>query len=611
MAERKFGGMTGKIVRVDLTTGTARKEALSLRDLERFLGGRGLGAALLYRELQPGIDPLSPENKLIFSTGPLTGSGLPGTAKYVVQTKSPLTEIYLLSVSSRHFGTELKKCGFDLLIVEGKAPAPVYLYIHDETVEVRDAAALWGLTTDYTEQLVREEVPGDVQVACIGPAGENLVRYACIINQRRAAGRGGAGAVMGSKNLKAIAVRGSQRVQLADPEAYRALLKQAVSEIQNDPKTEVFKQFGTTGNVSSMNELGIMPFRNWQRTHSPIADHISGDVMREHYAIKPTNCHPCLAWCTKLCAAKEGPYAGTVSEGPEYETIYAFGGSCEIDRFGAIIYADSFCDRYGLDTMSAGITLGFAAECYERGLLGPSDTDDRELRFGDHKGVMELLHDIVYRRGFGNLLAEGTRRMAEQIGQGSEAFAMHVKGLELGGYDPRGAKGMALIYACGPRGGCHHASGYIIPQEVFSGKYDRFSPSGKGALAKQGREQRVLLDSTILCSFNRVHKPTLAALISTATGLDFSLDKLLLLAERVSNVERAFNVREGVRRKDDTLPPRLLTEPLNGQVVELDLLLDDFYTVCGWDVTTGIPTEEKLNQLGLEEIASELKTRQS
>jgi aldehyde:ferredoxin oxidoreductase len=602
------GGMNGKILRVDLTTGKAQAEELDSKDVQKFLGGRGLGAALLLRELQPGIEPLSPQNKLIFSIGPLTGTGLSGTSKYAVHTKSPLTGIYLFAVSSRHFGPELKKCGYDALIVEGKAAEPSYLLVTDDKVEVRKAAHLWGLTTDHTEKFVQREVSGSARVASIGPAGENLVPYACIINDEgRAAGRGGAGAVMGSKNLKAIALQGSQRVTVADADAYKALLKRAVTEIQNNPRTEkIFQRYGTSSTVSSMNEAGIMPFRNWQMVRSPIGDQISGDVMRENYLICSTNCPPCITKCSKLCAVKEGPYAGTVSEGPEYETIYAFGGCCEFADFGAILYADAFCDRYGLDTMSTGVSIGFAMECYERGIIGPGDTGGLELQFGDHQSLPKLLHDIAYRHGFGNVLAEGTRRMSEQFGQGSQDFAMQAKGMELGGYDPRGVKGMALVYACGPRGGCHHAGGRTIPQEVSSGQYDRFTPEGKGALVKDSREQRVLVDSAVICSFTSVQKPTLTELISAATGFDFSLEDLYHLSDRVSNVERAFNVREGVRREADTLPRRLLNEPLEGQVVELDTLLDDFYAACGWDPTTGIPTRQKLHDLDLDDIANQL-----
>jgi aldehyde:ferredoxin oxidoreductase len=591
---------------VNLTTREFQPEPIDGGDVERFLGGRGLGAAFLFREMAPGIEALSPENMLIFSTGPVTGTNLPGASKHVVQTKSPLTGIYLVSISSRHFGPELRRCGYDLLIVEGRADKPTYLVISDEQVEFRSASHLWGLTTDHTEALVQQEAGSQARVACIGPAGENLVRYASIINQGRAAGRGGAGAVMGSKNLKAIAVRGGHPVHVADPAAYKALIKRAAVEIQADPKTEGFKRSGTVSNVEGMNALGIMPFRNWQETQSLIADKISSEVMRDHYLLKSTNCHPCLAWCTKLCAVKGGHYAGALSEGPEYETLYAFGGCCELDDFGAIVYLDSFCDRYGLDTISTGVTIGFAMECFQRGLIGPADTNAVKLHFGDHRAVSELVHDIVYRRGFGDALAEGTRHLADQIGQNSRRFAMHVNGLELGGYDPRGAKAQALVYACGPRGGCHHASGFPVPVEIA--KFDRFAFQGKGALAKSAREDRVLIDSAILCAFNRVPRQTLAELLSAATGLSFSSEQLLHLAERVSNIERAFNVREGLRREADTLPERLLETPSAGQVVELDALLDDFYAECGWDLTTGIPTPDRLRDLELDEVVAHLET---
>jgi aldehyde:ferredoxin oxidoreductase len=606
-----LGGYVGRILRVNLTTGKTGAEPLEERDTELFLGGRGLGAALLYRELPVGTEPLSPQNKLIFTTGPLGATLTPGSSKYVVTTKSPLTGIYLMSVSSRDFGSQLKKAGYDVLIVEGRAAKPVYLHITDGQVEIRDAGMIWGMTTDRADWFLTHEELHDpqVKVACIGPAGENQVPYAGILNEGRAAGRGGAGAVMGAKNLKAIAIHGTGQTPLHDPDAFARIIKEAYRELGASPRTTSFRRYGTGSSIDANNKLGILPVKNWQQAYWPQAAGLSAQVMRDKYLLKSTLCVPCVSHCSKLTLVRDGPYAGAFTEGPEYETLYSLGSCCGISEMDAVIAADALCDQLGLDSMSAGVSLAFAMECFEKGILTEKDTGGIKLTFGNHQALGQLLHQMAYKDGFGALLALGVRGMAQRLGQGSEAFAMHVKGMELGAYDPRMIKGMAMVYACGPRGGCHHAGGRTLPLELDVQKYDRFAEAGKADLTKSSRDQRTAVDSLILCAFTMPSMPLTAKLLTAATGRSYTPQDLTFIGERISNLERAFNAREGLRRKDDSLPKRLLTEAATGgpsSPVNLDLMLDEFYQLCGWDRATGVPLRAKLEQLGLADVARDL-----
>ena len=604
------------VLRVNLTTGQVQSESLPGTGVHKLLGGRALGAMLLYNEVPAHVDPLGPENKLLFSTGPLTGTSAEGSARYCVHTKSPQTGLYLMALSGGYFGPELKKTGHDILIVEGRSPNPVYLLIRDDTVEFKDASRVWGMLVEHTHEFIEQELRDrDVRMACIGPAGENLVPYACILNERRAAGRGGAGAVMGSKNLKAVVVKGSRKAEVADPTVFRKATRQAVAEIQANPATrEAFPKLGSGAFVSLFNEMGLMPFHNWQEAASPKAKGLLAEVLREKFVLKETHCAPpCSVRSSKICLVRQGPFAGALSDGPEYETVYSLGSCCDITDLAAIIEADQLCDSYGLDSISMGVSLAFAMECYERGIITKQDTGGLELRFGDAGLLREAIRDTAYRRGFGDTLSLGTKRMAEKFGGGSDAFAMHAKGMELGGYDPRGARGIALIFACGPRGGCHHAGGYTAFAELGM-KDGRFAIEGKAALVKRTRERRVACDSAIMCTFVSlgVTDSSLAALLSAAIGHEITPESLYAIGDCGSNIERAFNVREGLRRSWDTLPSRLLKEsissgPTRGQVVELDPLVDDFYRECGWDLATGIPTQRKLEELGLEMIDNDMR----
>lgn len=605
------------LLRVDLTTGKTEEEMLPERDVEMLIGGRSLGALILYKEIPAGTPPLGENNVLIFSTGPLAGTAAPGSARYCVHTKSPLTGLYLYAISGGYFGPELRRTGHDILVIKGRAEKPIYLIVSDGSIQIKDASHLWGMPADLTQEFIKDEIhDGKARITCIGPAGENQVLYASIMGERRAAGRGGAGAVMGSKNLKAIVVRGTREVQVADPVRLRKAVRAAVNIIGASPVLQKMVKHGSPTFINDINDHGILPCRNWQEAETEWAKRLYTDVF-EHFIVKHMHCSPpCSIRCSKLTLVRSGPYAGAVTEGPEYETLYSLGACCGITDMAAIIEADSLCDRYGLDTISFGVSLAFAMECYEKEIISKSDTGGKELRFGDATLLAGLIRDTAFKQGFGEILAEGTRRMSQRFGKGSEAFAMHTKGMELGGYDPRGAKSGALIFACGPRGGCHHAEGYTWMAEMYNPEPKaRFSIEGKGALVKKAKERRIICDSSIVCTFSGIlgyGDVELAGMLSGATGLDLTEADMPVIGERGSNIERAFNVREGLRRNWDTLPARLLQESVpagstRGETVELEPLLDDYYSVCGWDLKTGIPGQDRLNELGLQEFAEEMR----
>ena len=604
-------GVNGKILQVDLSANQFSFEEIPNEDLDRFLGGRGLGAAILYRRLPPKADPLGEENLLIFSTGPLTATSAPCSSRFCLTTKSPLTGLYLFSISGGYFGPDFKRTGIDMLVIKGKTSRPTYLLIKEDRVEFKDASSLWGMTTDHTQEFIKSELGDEsVAVTCIGPAGENLAPYSCLINERRALGRGGSGAVMGSKNLKAIAVKGDKKVAIADGDRFRKAVKKAFDEIQKNPITsKTFPAYGSAAWVTAMNEFGILPAKNWKELTPPQLEKITFEYIREHFVIKDVHCAPpCPIKCSKITLVRNDQFAGFLTEGPEYETLYSFGSCCGIYDAPTIIAADNFCDRYGMDTISAGVSVAFAMECYEKGIIDKRITDGMELTFGNGEILLPLLHKVAYMKGFGKTLAQGTKKMAQQFGKGSEDFAMHTKGMELGGYDPRGVKGMALVFACGPRGGCHHGGGYTVFAEVLSGKFDRFAEKGKAKLVKDTRNRRsAACDSGMLCSFGAIgmSDEAIAEMISGVTGFEFSPGDIYTVGERIGCVERAFNVREGLKPELDTLPGRLLKEthiqgPNTGQSIDLDLLKKEFYIECGWDEITGFPRKEKLKDLGLD-----------
>lgn len=604
-------GYTGKLLRVDLTRSSLEERPTPEQLARAFLGGRGLGAALLYKELERGVYPLSLKNVMIFMTGPAVGTPLPACPRWEVVTKSPLTGMYCCGSVGGFFGAELKFAGYDGIIVRGKAANPVYLAITDGRAELRDAGKLWGMNTDEVEAEVRKELKDSrARVASIGPAGENLVKIASIQADLRSVGRGGPGAVMGSKLLKAIVVRGHGRIEVADEDGVMALTRELVSSMKKSQAVRNFSKWGTPQFVDPVNEGGLWPTRNFQEGSFEGARRLNAESMRERLVKRDTACYACPIACGKLSVVGDGPYAGVVVEGPDYETLWAFGAQCGVDRLDAIAAANLWCDRYGMDTISAGNAIGFAMECFERGLLTSSDAGGLDLRFGNHEVFVELLRRIAFREGIGDLLADGVRAAAERMGRGAEEFAMHVKGLELPAYDPRGAWGMALAYATACRGGCH-LKAWTLAAEVFEAKYDRLSSEGKAKLVFDLQNLRAAVDSIGMCVIGSraMGVQEMARIMTVTTGWSFKVDDITKAGERIYNLERLLAVRDGISREDDTLPPRLLNEtlphgPCKGIALrreDLDRMLDEYYALRGWD-RRGRPKKDKIEELGITKL---------
>jgi len=601
-------GYMGKILRVNLTTGEIKVEELKEEDAKNFIGGRGLATKFLLEEIDPKVDPFSPDNKLIFATGPLTGTTAPTGGRYMVITKSPLTGFIASSNSGGFFGPELKYAGYDMLIIEGKADHPVYISIKDEDVEIKDASHLWGKRVGETTDKILEEF-GDkkARVACIGPAGEKLVRFANIMNDKhRAAGRSGVGAVMGSKNLKAVVVKGSKRqVELADKEKFMSVVKEKVKKIKENPITGGgLPQYGTAVLVNIINENGLYPTYNFQTGVFKYAYEQSGEALAAKYLVRNQPCFACPIGCGRV---SYHPAVG-ITEGPEYESIWALGASCGINDLASIVIANHLCDEFGLDTISTGGTLAAAMELYEKGIIKQEELGDAPpLRFGNSEVLHYYIEKIAKREGFGDKLAEGSYRLAESYGH--PEYSMSVKKQELPAYDPRGAEGHGVTYATSNRGGCH-VRGYMISPEILGVpvKLDPHDVSEeKAKWVKIFQDLTAVIDSAGLCLFTSfaLGADDYAEMLNAATGFGLTTDEWLKAGERVWNIERIFNLKAGlVPEKDDTLPKRFLEEPMpegpnKGHVVKLHEILPKYYKLRGWD-EKGYPTEEKLKELGLE-----------
>jgi aldehyde:ferredoxin oxidoreductase len=612
------GGYAGKILRIDLTSQTSREETVSEELAKNYLGGAGFAIKYLYDEVKPKTPPLDAANKLIFAVGPLTASGAACASRMAVVAKSPLTGAVGMALSGGQFPAEMKMAGYDMMIIEGKAEKPTYVAINDGKVRFRNAVKLWGMLTSDTQLIIKDEL-GDqnYRIACIGPAGEKLGPMACIVNERRAAGRKGLGAVMGSKNLKAIAVRGSKRPNIVNAEKFKEA-RQAMNRAMKDSPV-LYPQFSKSGTpmvVDATSAMGIYPINNWSATGEIDMVKGLGDAAQAKMIVHKAHCHDCPVGCSQIKLVTSGPYAGYMSEGPEYETTYSLGSTLGIDYLPAVIAADRVCDEYGLDTMSAGVVIGFAMELYEKGILTKKDTDGLELKFGNHGILLEMLRKITYREGLGDILSQGTRKAAEIIGKGSEAYAMHVKGLELPAYDVRGAKAHGLNYATAYTGADHNR-GYAF-QEIFDipepEKVDRFAIKGKGRLTKWNQDVRgVTCDCAPMCAFlldmavPGIACRNTADMVNAAAGTDFTPEEIEKIGERINNLARLFNIGEGFTRKDDTFPKRLMTEAIKdgaskGQLIsqaDLDTMLDEYYAVRGWD-NGGNPTPAKLKELGIK-----------
>ena len=595
-------GWTGKIIRVNLSNGIIRKEALKIDDMHNFIGARGLGTKIFYDEVDPQVDPLSPENKIIFMTGPLTGTLATSGGRYNVVTKGVLNGTIAASNSGGTFGPELKFAGYDGIIFEGKADKPVYLWINNNTVELRSAEDLWGKTVPETTDIIKATTDDETKVACIGPAGENLVKFAGIMNEyNRAAGRSGVGAVMGSKNLKAVAVRGTKGIKVADVAGFMNAINDARGKLKAHPVTGAgLAAFGTNVLVNILNEHGGLPVKNFSEAAVfANAEKISGEYQAEHNLVRNKGCFGCSIGCGRVTKNK-GKYKG-IGEGPEYEATWGYGSDLGVDDFEAISKANFLCNELGMDPITLSGTIACATEMLEKGFI---PRDKSEMTWGDADTMVELTRMTAYREGFGNELAEGSYRLAESYGH--PEFSMTVKKQELPAYDPRGQQGIGLNYATSNRGGCH-VRGYMTAPEVLGipVSSDPDSTEGKPELLKIFQDLTAVVDSAGLCLFITfgIGLPEIAEQYRTATGVDISDEDLLKAGDRIWNLERLFNLKAGFTKADDTLPSRLLHEPMKGgphqgNVNRLDMMLPQYYAGRGWD-ENGVPTEGKLAELGL------------
>lgn len=637
-------GYAGKYLRVDLT-----KEKFTVLPTpeewkRKYLGGVGMGAKIMWDEVPPEVKPLSPQNRIIFATGPVNGTLFPPSGRYEVISRSPLTGWWAHASAGGFFGPEMKYAGYDLIIIQGKAKKPVYLHIDNDLIKLRDAKQLWGKNViETTDQVIKELKDPDVKVACIGQAGENLVKYACIMSDYfRAAGRTGLGAVLGSKNLKAIAIRGTKGIKIAHKEKFNKLLTDAFKRHSPEGRywdyIESFRKYGTFSLTDWENAIGRLPTKNhWTGYFENAEETIGMEPMRKRHYKRHASCFGCGIQCKYSSIVREGKYAGTESEGPEYETVEGFTSNFLSADTNALIRANYLCNIYGMDTISASHTISWAYECYEHGILGKKDTDGRELIWGEDgmDNAIELLEEIPFRKTrFASLLAEGSREAARRTGKGSEAYAIHVNGLEASGQDGRPHKSLGLTYAINVRGADHLTSLSSLDElgykEEIARRYkketvnilaDRWDEKLKGYLVADMEELYALCDSALLCKYGVMWPPIyyhqdFGKVISAITGFtEYENPKeLSKLAKRICHLRRAFNVRLGWSKKNDALHPRFTEEPMptgpaKGQVVHLEPMLREYYQARKYDWKTGYPTKKELEEVGLGDVAKELKKR--
>ncbi len=629
----------GKILRVNLTDGKVTKQRLDENVARKFIGGRGLGAKILFDELKPGIDPLGPENKLVISTGLVTGIPFPGNSCHAVMAKSPLTGIWGEAHAKGFFGPELKSAGYDAAIIEGRADTPVYLWIHNEEAEIRNASHLWGKLTREAQKIIKKEVGDErAQIGCIGSAGENLVRFANVLfDFNHFAGRTGMGAVMGSKKLKAIAVCGTTIVRYAHEEKLIDLLlaKFTDKEALKGPywPDGLFK-FGSLADLSYWQATGRLPTKNFRKCLFPDYEAVSAETLAESgYVIRHNTCPYCNVACNRATEVKHPYVVDYEYATPEYESVAALSSLCMNSNLESVLKGIELCNKYSIDTLSTGVVIAFAMECYEKGLITKEDTEGLDLTWGNHESLVQLIEKIARRQGIGDLLAEGVKRAAIKIGKGADEFAMHVKGLELPMHEFRGMKGHALAAATSNRGGCHLQ---VETDDLFETQLcpeigidettfpkncrDRlYAGPEKVKLNKIIGDLFALFDSLVVCKWTvypcgGTKITTLNEIVAAATGWDVTINDLMKSGERIFNLCRAFNVREGISRKDDTLPKRFaepLSEgPCKGETFSsrtLAKMLNYYYEFRGWDKETGVPTKEKLVELELGYVAKELE----
>ncbi|GAB4273041.1 MAG: aldehyde ferredoxin oxidoreductase family protein [Deferrisomatales bacterium] len=602
--------IAGSLLRINLTERTCRREEIPAGLYREFLSARGLGVRYLLEELHPGVDPLGPDNKLIFGIGVLGGTRLQGFSKWSVVTKSPLTGTVFRSFTGGNLGVWMKWAGYDQVILEGASDTPCYVLVDAEGVEFLDARELMGRDPREVQERLKERHGPRTEAACIGLAGEKGVRFAAITAGERTASRGGVGAVMGAKNLKALAVRAEPRsLRGHDPDRLEELAAEQIRMLRTNPRRRTLHTLGTPYITTGLMEKGILPVRNFREGFLEGVEAISGDVFLQRKE-GAAGCYGCMTRCGGLRRVERGPYAGTRIDGPEYETIFALGPLLGIADPQFIVDANALCDYYGMDTISAGVSAAFAVELFEAGRIDRSHTGGLELQWGDPEAALALLDQIARREGLGEILSLGVKRAAEALGGGAEALAHHIKGLELPGYEPRALKGYALSMATANIGGSHM---YGRPREELAGRVDPYAETDKGAAIAEIQKAQAVEDSLIACTFGNsgLTLEDYGRFLEAATGLEelASADALLRIGERIVCAERWFNVGEGFGRAQDCLPPRMVREPLRragpatDQVVAcLDTLLDEYYDALGYDAR-GIPTPETLDRLGLSEFA--------
>jgi aldehyde:ferredoxin oxidoreductase len=620
-------GYFGKQLRISLDTGEASTEEIDPEVLKEYLGGVGYGARVLYDEIEKGIDPLSPDNKIIFATSPLTANNIPGGGSIMLCFKSPLTRVWGESRCGGDIGPDLRRAGFDALIIEGKAAEPVFLAINDDDVSLRPAGHMVGKKVTEKTAIIRDALNDPkISVMCIGPAGEKLVKIATVMLEHRAAGRCGAGAVMGSKNLMGIAVKGSRQAKVANPDKMKTAIKNAMNIIRESETAAGFKEHGTPGDMGPNDAAGDWPTKNWHSNSWGKGEELY-DKFFEQHLVKNNGCYRgCPIACGRIAGVKAGKFQTPAHEGSEYESLSAFTAFVLNENIEAAIHSTYLCNEYGIDTISAGALIAFAMECYENGILTKEDIADMDLSWGNPDVLPELVRMISLREGIGDILAEGVKVASEKIGKGSEAFAIHGKGLEAPAHDPRSGKALAVTYGTASRGLCH-----IQPLEGMaydSGKLDwglteygipdpnsveRWDEKGKGQIVKVLQDGLVLPDILNTCKFflyAGITLGNLAELLSASTGWNITGRDLLKVGERVLNLQRLFNMREGLSRKDDILPERIKQQPAFGfyekedqcAIKDFEGMLDEYYAARRWDIKTGMPSKEKLRELGLEEL---------
>jgi aldehyde:ferredoxin oxidoreductase len=612
-------GYISKVLRVDLSAGTFTIQTFGEDVLRKYIGGSGLGTKILFDETDQHTDPLGPENRLIFMTGPIVGTRALNSGRYHVVTKSPLTGIYGESNSGGTFGPALKYAGYDGIVFIGISPKPVYLWIEDGKPELRDAAFLWGKDTYAVDEVLKAELGQDITACSIGPAGEKLVRIASIMNDGvdgRAAGRCGVGAVMGSKRLKAIAVRGELKVPLADEPGMIASVKKWAPVIV---KNTGWAKFGTSGGLEGSEAIGNLPIKNWSQGNFAGAKTTNGHYMADTILTKRYYCEKCVMGCGRTVEVKEGKYKTVEGGGPEYETLGHMGGNCLVDNIEAIALGNELCNRYGIDTISTGAAVAFAMEAYERGIITREMAGGLEIKWGEGDVLVAMIKKIGEQQDIGVLLGQGTAKAAKDLGGVAEEFAVHVKGLEFPAHDPRNATGTGLQFATSARGACHLSSfthdfeiGCTFPELGYDKSPDRWAIAGKGEFIAKFQNVMGMFDSLTHCKFlvyglgDSIIK-TLCDWVNEATGWDMTFEEFMLTGERIFNLKRLYNVKHGISRKDDRLPPRILSHKRgSGGAAEnlpfLGAMLSEYYQYRGWD-EFGIPTQATLERLGLEEMA--------